>query len=537
MIRHFRASALVAALVPVFFPLSLSAQQPAAGTPADKPACPVETMQPQPVGIAFLSRQKVVQATKPEDAQKAIKDAVKSLFDDKAKSNPNGRDLLLGQFFIFAYPYGAIQTRGALGMPGDPKANVDLIVAADSLFTNVEKAQPGCVAEIAQWREYKPYLELVQAAYKAISANQIDTAGKLASRALILSRVSPQPYDVLWRVAKAKNDEAGVLTNLKIAAEKLAGDTANAAVRENLLFNLGRLTQDFAEKKDKAAQAEANRAAVVPYMAVLAEYPASEEATFALGGISQASVIANDTAIARAAINLIKANPSKYSDGTLAQAGVMATHLNDTPMAISFFEAAIKANPYSRDYLYNFAAMLYEGKRATEMLPFVRKLVELDPNNPDNTLLFAYAFKGYSDVPDEKVKRIQKDSAAGFAKADLNGKKAFRDSLAAYRSVQKVFVDSVVHYSKVSDEMPERVTYTGFDRSKDRTVLQGMVENKGKAPRTFTINFEFLGKDGSVLAKQAATVSNVAPGGTGKFTVDIPVGGVLGVRYAPLPNS
>jgi hypothetical protein len=30
-------------------------------------------------------------------------------------------------------------------------------------------------------------------------------------------------------------------------------------------------------------------------------------------------------------------------------------------------------------------------------------------------------------------------------------------------------------------------------------------------------------------------VANVAPNGVGDFTVEIPVGGVLGVRYAALP--
>ena len=38
-----------------------------------------------------------------------------------------------------------------------------------------------------------------------------------------------------------------------------------------------------------------------------------------------------------------------------------------------------------------------------------------------------------------------------------------------------------------------------------------------------------------MLQKSTATVANVAPGATGNFKVDIPIGGVCGVRYAALP--
>ena len=506
MTPRFRALLLVAVATPAV-PLAgqRGGQPAAAAATAAAPACTIETMQPGSLGIAFLQRQKLVSAKTPDDAAKAVRDAMKSLFDDKNKSNPMGRDYVLAQFFILAAEYGDVQTRGALGMPGDKNAKVDLIVGADSLLQIVEKGVPGCGAEAGQWREMKPYQALVQGAYKMIGAGNADSAEKLARRAQILSKNGAQSYDVLWRVAKAHNDENGQITNLQIAADKLIGDTLNGNVRANFLFTLGQLQQDFANKKtDKAEKARLQHDAAMAYMSVLREFPSAQETPFALQGISIAMTVTNDTSIALAAIDVVKAAIPKYEDVTLAQAGVIATRSGKTADAVTLFDAASKINPYSRDYQYNLAAMMFEAKRAAEMLPVVKRLLALDPSNGDNIMLFAYAFKGLSD--------LESNAAA-----------------------KKSLIDSTAYYSKLADEMPHKLVYTEFDRLKDKTVLVGQVENHTKAARSFTIEFEFLGKDGAVLGKQTATVNTVKPSGAGDFTVELPIGGVLGVRYAPLP--
>ncbi|MFI5310437.1 MAG: tetratricopeptide repeat protein [Gemmatimonadales bacterium] len=491
--------------------MSITAQrggQPAAAAAAPPPnPCTVETMQPGPLGIAYFQRQKLVGAKTPDDAMKAIKDAMKAIFDDKNKSNPVGRDYVLAQFLVLGGEYGTVQTRGNLGMPGDKNANVDLVVAIDSLLTIVEKAVPGCANETGQWRELKPYQALVQGAYAAIKAQNPDSAEKLVKRAQILSKAGAQTYDVLWQIARARNDEAGQVANLQIAADKLIGDTLNAGVRANFLFTLGRLQQDFADKKpDKAAKAQQEREAAKSFMAVVREFPGAEETPFALQGISIAMTQSSDTSIAIAAVELVKGNIAKYNDVTLAQTGVVATRAGKTPDAVLLFDAASKANPYSRDYAYNLAAMLYEAKRSSEMLPVVKRLVALDPSNGDNILLFAFAFKGLSD-------------------AETNA------------ATKKALIDSVNYYGKVADDMAQvhKLVYTEFDRLKDKTILAGQVENHGKAARTFTIDFEFLGKDGSVIGKQTATVKDVKPNGVGDFSVELPMGGAMGVRYAALP--
>ena len=134
----------------------------------------------------------------------------------------------------------------------------------------------------------------------------------------------------------------------------------------------------------------------------------------------------------------------------------------------------------------------------------MHKLVELDPSNPDDLMLFTYAFSGLS--------KSTKDPA-----------------------VTKAAIDSVMYFGKLAEEMPARLSYSGFERQSSRTILTGTVENRSKAAQSYSIEFEFLGKDGAVLQKATATVASVAPGATGNFKVDVPVGGVWGVRYAPLP--
>src|ERR1700704_4162162 len=80
----------LALLISLAAPLaSLGAQTAAAGGAAAASGCPSETaqpLQPQPLGIAYLQRNKVVQAKTPDDAAKVIRDAMKLLLDDKNKS-------------------------------------------------------------------------------------------------------------------------------------------------------------------------------------------------------------------------------------------------------------------------------------------------------------------------------------------------------------------------------------------------------------------------------------------------------------------
>lgn len=531
----FRLRALAVALSSLTA-ASLTAQQPAAAAAPAAPSCPIELMQPQTIGIANLQRSKVINAKTDEEAQKAVREATKLLFDAKSASNALGRDYLLAQFFSLVMEHGGeVQTRGALGLPGDKAATVDLVVAVDSLLTIVEKGDPACTKDAEEWRQYKPFINSVQNGYKQLGAGQVADAEKSAQRALILYREGPQPYDILWRVAKVKKDVDGMVKNLSIAIEKLAGDTLNANVRANLMFNLGREQQDAARDAQEPKKSELLRGAAKAYLAEAKEYPTSEETPFALNGVSVASAVLKDTSFGPQVIDLVKGNIDKYSDVSLAQAGVLATASNRTADAVLFFGAASRKNPYSRDYLYNYAAMLYEAHQPQLIPAVVKQLVALDPSNPDNLMLYAYAYKGFSDSAAIPLQRAQKDSADRYRKALPADKRAMRDSIAHHRAIQKVLVDTLNAWAKQADDMPHKLLFTSVDRLKDRTLVEGEIENRGKTPRVFTVELEFLGKDGVSLGTVTATTESVAPGASGKFKAELPKGGAMGVKYATLP--
>lgn len=503
MTFRLRALSLLAVVAPAF---ALSAQQPAKPAAAAAPVdpCPIELMQPTQLGVANLQRSKLANVKSASDGNSVMKDVSKLLFDPKLSSNPMGRDMLLAQFITFYIQFADSAKRGDIGFPGDKNQYVDLFKFADSLFTLVENGEPKCRVTTLGWRNYKPYADRIKAAYAAVGAGAADTAEKLATRAAILNHFGPQPYDVLWRVAQIRKDEANEVKYLQLAADKLEGDTLNAAVRSNFLFTLGRIQQEFGDAKtDKAQKDKLYKDAAKAYLQVLKEFPTSDEAPFAMQGVSISAAVTSDTSISNAAVAVIKSQPDKYTDQTLAQAGVISTTAGKVADAVMFFGAAAKLNPYLRDYQYNLAAMLYESKQTTEMIPIVHKLVEMDPDNPDDLMLFTYAFGG--------LQNATKDPA-----------------------IKKAAIDSVMYWGQKAEAMPQRLAYTDFQRQSNRTMLMGTVENRSKEAKSYTIEFEFLGKDGSVVNKSTATVANVAPGASGSFKVDIPVGGVYGVRYAPL---
>jgi tetratricopeptide (TPR) repeat protein len=503
MTRRFRALFVFALAAPA---LALSAQQPAkpaapaaAAAPVD--SCPIELMQPTGLGIAYLQRPKLASVKSADDANKVMRDVSKLLFDDKQKSNPMGRDMLLAQFVTFYVQFADSAKRGDIGFPGEKTQYVDMLKLSDSLFTIIENAEPKCRRTTLSWRNYKTFTDRITAAYAAVNAGAADTAEKLAKRAMILNHSGPQPYDVLWRVAKIRNDEAQVISYLQTATDKLEGDTLNGNIRLGLLFQLGLLQQEFGEAKtDKTAKDNLYRGAAKAFLQVLREFPSSDDAAAAMQGIQISAAIVGDTSISNAAVVIVKASPDKFTDQTLARAGMLSTAANKTEDAVMFFAAADKLNPYSRDYLYSLAAMMYTAKQTAEIIPIVHRLVELDPSNPDDLTLFTLAFSALS--------KSSKDPA-----------------------VTKAAIDSVMYFGKLAEEMPQHVAISAIERQAKRTLLMGTVENRTKVAASYSIKFDFLGKDGVVLQTETATVANVAPGATGNFKLDIPIGGVLGVRY------
>jgi tetratricopeptide (TPR) repeat protein len=167
------------------------------------------------------------------------------------------------------------------------------------------------------------------------------------------------------------------------------------------------------------------------------------------------------------------------------------------------FDAALAQNPYSRDALNNLAATYIQNNEYSKAFPLIDKLVAMDPSNPDNPLLYAFAYQGmYKGTKDKKL--------------------------------QKIYTDSLVYFNNKSENAPVKLTVTEFTRRPDGTTLAGTIENRGTTSKSFTLNVDLLDKSGAVVDTQTATVGPVSAKSKTTFKINSSKGGVYGYKYKPL---
>jgi tetratricopeptide (TPR) repeat protein len=199
----------------------------------------------------------------------------------------------------------------------------------------------------------------------------------------------------------------------------------------------------------------------------------------------------------------ILANPSKYGEQTLIHAGVVATRNARQADAVKLFEAALSTNPYSRDAVNNLAATYIQSGQYTKAFPLIDKLVTMDPNNPDNPLLYAFAYQGlYKGTKDKKL--------------------------------QKIYTDSLIYFNNKSENATAKLLVNEFTRRNNATLLAGTIENRSSAAKTYNLTVEFLDKSGNVVGTETTTVGPVAAKSVGTFKITSTTGGVYGYRYKPI---
>lgn len=467
--------------------------------------CDIDEGKPQKVALASFNLQRAFNAQKPEDKAKILKDVVKAVSEeDKKNENPAGRAFILGKAMMLyaSQPelVGAQPTRASLGFATNGAAPVDLLTTADSLFSVVEKLNPACTADISQWRHQAPWFKLIQASFSALQAQQWDSAAALARRSLVINRSSAYaPYVLATVAANAQKGDSAVFYYQR--AIELAGtDTGYTDIRRRSTFELGRIAAEQVESLQGADKAARAKEAIRAFNAYLADVPTALDAPAVRRSLMELYLGLHDTASVPAIYADLVANPKKYDDIALTQAGVIPSLINKSDDAAKLFAAALDNNPYQRDALSNLAAMYFALNRFQDMLPVVEKLVKVDPGNPDNWLLYAFAYQG-----------LQRGTK------DLKLKKAYGDSL--------------IKYNKKSEDLPFKVGFTSFTRGDTETSVAGSVENRAATPKSYTLTFEFLDRAGTVLATEKVTVADVAKGATKAFSLKVPKGGITGFRY------
>ena len=425
---------------------------------------------------------------------------------DNGTDNPNARNYLRGEAYIIylMQPNSqAVVQRGMLGLTSNPTATIDLYAAADSAFTAVEKAMPECAAVIQQWREQKPWLNSLNGAINALNANQLDSAEMLAKRSLVLDRKAPYAYSVLGSVAHNRKDYAAANNYWKQTLEAAGTDTSYADVRSKTMYEMAAAAADKADAATGAAKRAAAKEALKPWQDYIASATNDLLLADALDNAARLYYDAGDSASVPTIYAPMLANPSKYGELALIHAGVVATRNGHQLDAGKLFDAAYSQNPYSRDALNNLAATYIQNNEYTKAFPLIDKLVAMDPSNPDNPLLYAFAYQGlYKGTKDKKL--------------------------------QKIYTDSLVYFNNKSENAPVKLSVAEFTRRAEATTLGGSIENRSTTPKTYTLSVDFVDKTGAVIDTQTVTVGPVAPKARATFKISSPKGGAYGYKYKPL---
>jgi tetratricopeptide (TPR) repeat protein len=393
--------------------------------------------------------------------------------------------------------------RSALGYTTNPTATIDVFAAADSAFSFVEKSNPECVSLITQWRQQKPWLNTLNAAINALNAGKLDSAEIYAKRSLTLDRHAPYAYSVLGTIAQNRKDLATANQYWRQALTAAGTDTSYVDVRAKTLYEIAMASTERAEAASGADKRTLAREASKAWQEYMPVTNNDIQLANALDNMAQMYMVAGDSATIPAIYAPMLANPSKYGEIALVHAGVVATRNGHQPDAVKLFEAGLAQNPYSRDALNNLAATYIQTSDFNKAFPMINRLVAIDPSNPDNPLLYAFAYQGlYKGTKDKKL--------------------------------QKIYTDSLVYFNNLSENATVKLAVNEFTRRPNETVLGGTVENRGKTSKSFTVSVDFLDKAGNVISTETTTVGPVAPKATQPFRITTAKGGAFGYRYKPL---
>ncbi len=486
------------------------AQTPATAAPAAAPTgpvCEIEQGKPQSVARASFSLARAQQAMKGGDPTKDLRDMVSTLSAPNAGSdNPIGRAYLLGTAYVFLLEQPAIQPvslRSAVGLATNPTGTIDLFAAADSAITVVEQSSAACAEYMAPFRQQKAWLNVTNAAINALNANQLDSAEIFARRSLTLDRKSPYAYSVLASIAKTRKNYPAMAEYAKQTIAATGTDSTYADVRDRMLYDVAATTTLRAESASAAEKRAIAREAVTAWNNLLVSSKDEIHATTAVANLPKLYVAAGDSASIPKIYAAMIADPSKFSESALLQAGVVASQHKRAGDAALLFAAVVARNPYQRDALNNLAASYIFTGDFDKVLPVVGKLTSLDPSNPDNWMLYAFTYAGM-----------------------LKGTKAAR--------LTKAYTDSLTFYNDKADKMGVKVSFTEFSRNDQGTTLAGRIENKGTIGKTYSLAVDFLDSKGSVLFTETASVGPVAPKASKEFTLKNAKTGVAGFRYKPI---
>jgi tetratricopeptide (TPR) repeat protein len=365
----------------------------ATSTAAAQGKCEMNTGSPFQLRSAEIYMSKLGTG-KPTEVTKHAQNTVEVLTKDAQKiNNVAGRNYLLARILHWwstrpEVDYVAL--RGDLGYVTEPDAQIDLIAAIDTALDAVEAAMPDCAARVDTLRR-QAWTTQVNAASQNLNDDLLDSAKVYLDRADLM--LPDSPYNAYFRavLAQKQGQPAAELFHkaYTAATEEAKTDSNVAQIRRQSLYNAGVLMLEEANALDASARGPKMKAAAERFEEFLAEYPDSPQASTVQGALARSLAASGDTAAAVGMFAKMMEQPNTYTPLQLFEASVAAVRSNRHDDAIRLIELGLERNPYYRDAVFNLATLYHRQKQFDKMTPLAARLLDLDPNNPDNLRIYA----------------------------------------------------------------------------------------------------------------------------------------------------
>lgn len=498
MVHAFVASAIVAS------PLIAQKQDKAAAQGA---TCSIKTDKPDEVKSAMNAVTIAQLGGRPEDVQKKLKGAVTSLTTNpgKFKDNQAGHDYVLAQTLLrlaAQYPDSATVDKSTIGY-ADGKGPIDLLTAADSLLTNVEKASPDCDADIGSLRReaMRPFAVRLST---VTNTDSISVQETLLKRLVTIDSKSPLSLYFQGVVAQNKKDPSAAADFFSRGAMLMPAEVGpDSNLKAALELGAAQMTRIAASGKNGDEKKAGMLKSAELYKKFLADFPKNSNVSAAQAGLSAALSASGDVQSISPFWDQMLANPGAYTDGQLYDAGTQAFTMNQLPTAVKLMMAAQKSNPWYRAGLYNAANVYWKAGDIDRMLATSKTLTTLDPNNPDNFQLVALAYQ-----------------AKAKATKDLKIQKAYNDSLNVALTTR--------------ERIKTRVNVESFLRG-DKAELKGAIENADTvAARKGTLRLQFLNVSGTTVSTQDVPF-DLPPRSKMPFALTGSDASIVGYKYDAIP--
>ena len=521
-----------------------------AGAQAAQKACEVNEGRPTQVGRALLAVQVASGAQDPNAAARQLTAAVKGLTENAERmENQVGRNFVLGKALVLwtMQPNIELETkRGAIGYTTNPEGNIDLAAAIDTAFKVVEAAMPECVSETSRWRGQKGWVTLVNTAIERLNADDVDAAEKAAQKAILMNPYGPYGYVILANVMQKRGKGTEAMGLYRKSIDAAARDTSYGDIKRQSMVYMGNLAVDSAEGvTDPTARKPYIEAAREAFNAILADKDAADIKESARSGLCRVAIASGDTGSLRQTYKDQLANAAAFQYTELMNAGVCMARAEMTPEATALFQAAYEKNPYHRDALSNLAIMLLRADRHADVIPLTERLIEVEPNNPENLQLHVMANAGIATAARQKRQAGSKAPATKTAtKAGTKTAPATKAapagptmSAAAQDSlfnIEKKYTDVAVATNERREKMALKVSLSDFSITDAKATVAGSVQNSGTDAKNVTLKVDFLDRSGKVIATKEQALE-VPAGRSARFSLTTTPGKeVAAFRYTRL---